>query len=172
MCRKCLDEEPIFDGVSAAFEYIGPITTLIPQLKYGNKYWLAEGLGGYMAAQFLQMDWPIPDVIAPVPMAWNKSLARGYNQSYLLAASVGKILKVPVKPLLKRRCGDFSQAGLTKERRIGLDGQNIRLKRSVYDQTVLLIDDVITTGSTLKRCGEALLEGCPSKIYALSLART
>jgi len=75
--------------------------------------------------------------------------------------------------VLARKCGDFSQAALSSEQRRGLTGQKIYLKKKgeVQDKVVLLIDDVMTTGTTMRRCGEVLSDGCPTKIYGLTFCR-
>lgn len=169
-CRRCILEEPVLDSFAAVFDYYGPVTSLISQFKYSGKYWLAEGLAAYMAAQWVQLDWPVPDLIVPVPIPWLRRIDRGYNQSALLAKSLSKILNAPYAMCLSRSVGDCSQASLSRSLRKKLDGNTFRLRRSVDDKTVLLIDDVFTTGQTLNCCAEKLLEGCPAKIYGLSLA--
>lgn len=170
ICRSCLSLEPLFDEFSAAFEYAGPVSTLLSAFKQSGKFWLAEGLAGYMAAQFLRLDWPLPDLIVPVPLAWDRSLARGYNQSALLSEVLGGILNVSVKSPLRRRWGSVSQSSLSGEARLQMDPKSFFLKGSVYDKTILLIDDFRITGTTLRCAAEALLEGCPAKLYALSFA--
>ncbi len=172
-CPDCYRRPPILDKIAAAFDYVGPAATLIRQLKYGDQPYLAEGAGAYLAAQFLRLEWPLPDYVVPVPMSFMHWLDRGYNQSKLLADAVAGIIRSPVQDLLYRRSGDYSQAGLSRWQRQELDGQTIRLKSTLdfRDSTLLLIDDVMTTGSTLRKCAEALMEGAPARIYGLVLCR-
>lgn len=164
----------LFDGVSIVFEYLGPAASLVQQMKYSNKSYLAKGCGAYLAAQFLQMDWPMPDCIIPVPISWTHLIGRGYNQSLLLAEELGSILHRPVIKALKRRGGDYSQAGLSRKQRLRLNRASFFLNKLINLETknILLIDDVLTTGSTLRRCAEALAEGFPQKIYSLVLCHT
>jgi ComF family protein len=124
-----------------------------------------------MAMQFIDLGWPIPDLIVPVPISWTHWLGRGYNQSLLLAEVISSILGSPVKDIIKRQSGDYSQAGLSRSSRLKLSKGNFSLKPNadVADRVVLLIDDVMTTGSTLRRCAEQLLIQCPREIYALTL---
>jgi predicted amidophosphoribosyltransferase len=76
--------------------------------------------------------------------------------------------------VLKRRSGDFSQAGLNHHQRLQLmQDEAIYLRDGVklHDQTILLIDDVMTTGRSLQCCAKALFEGYPSELYALTFCR-
>ncbi|MBA3956954.1 MAG: ComF family protein [Parachlamydiaceae bacterium] len=173
LCFDCKHTPSPFNGVAAAFDYIGPAATLIKQLKYSDKPFLADGCGAYLAAQFLQLDWPMPDIIVPVPIPLTRLLTRGYNQSALLAENVATLLQRPTVHALSRSSGDYSQAGLTRKQRLTLDGKGITLRSnaSIQDKIILLIDDVWTTGSTMRMCSEALSEGYPSKIYCLTFCR-
>lgn len=173
VCADCIRRPPILNGIAAAFDYFGPASTLVRKLKYGDLPYLAKGCGAYLAAQFLCLEWPMPDVIVPMPIAFSHWLERGYNQSLLLAQSLAAILHCPVQEALVRESGDYSQAGLTRQQRIQLDGACFRLKPNLQlrDKSVLLIDDVMTTGSTLRKCAEVLLEDQPESIYGLTFCR-
>lgn len=169
LCAACLREPPIFDGVAAAFDYQGPAASLVRQLKYGQQRYLAKGCAAYMSAQFLNLDWPIPDLIVPVPITSTKLFLRGFNQSLLIAQELGSLLQCNVKSLLKRKHSGFSQAGLSRQQRLTLASENFYLSANadIKDKIVLLVDDVMTTGSTLHCCGEALSTSFPSKLYGM-----
>lgn len=174
-CLSCKGQPALlFCQMGAVFDYLGPAASLIKKLKYANQPYLAKGAGAFLAAQFQRLEWPVPDAIIPVPLSFTHWLDRGYNQSELLANSLADFLQVPVWKALKRRSGDYSQAGLTWSQRQALASKKFKLKKnySLQDKTLLLIDDVMTTRSTLYRCAEILLEGCPSRLYALTLCRT
>lgn len=173
LCPHCLRKGPVLHGIAAAFDYVGPAASLIRKLKYSNQTHLADVCAAYLAAQFLKLEWPMPDLIVPIPIAFTHLLERGYNQSLLLAESLSKILNRPTQEILKRKSGDFSQAGLGKHQRVKLDGKTITLndKCNVHDKVILLVDDVMTTGSTMKKSAEALLEQCPSSLYGLAVCR-
>lgn len=172
-CLECKHTPSLFAGIATAFDYVGPAATLIKKLKYGNQPYLAEGCSGFLAAQFLRLEWPMPDVIIPVPISRTRQWTRGYNQSLLLSQGLSKILNIPVQDSIKRKSGDFSQAGLSRKQRLELDGKNFILKsnQNIKNKTILLVDDVMTTGSTLFRCAEALLDEQPGKMYALTFCR-
>jgi competence protein ComFC len=173
VCEECQKRAPVLDRVASAFDYIGPAATMLKLFKYGQQKYLAKGCSAYLAAQFSRLDWPMPDVIVPVPIAFNHWVQRGYNQCELLADNVGEILDRPVVHALRRKSGDYSQAGLSRSQRFQLIGNTFELKGgySFHDKTILLIDDVLTTGTTLKKCAEILFEAYPSRVYALTLCR-
>lgn len=173
ICPHCLKKPLLFDGIAAVFDFLGPPATLVKKMKYSNMPYLAEGLAAYLTAQFFRLNWPLPDAIIPVPLSWVHHMDRGYNQSELLARSFASYLQRPVINGLKRQSGDFSQAMLNRDRRLLLDKEKFRNGNFLIpaNQTLLLIDDVLTTGSTLYRCAEALQGYYPQKIYALVVCK-
>ncbi len=172
-CQWCLEHPPLFERMGAAFDYEGVAASLIKQMKYGGQPFLAKGAAAYLVAQFVRLDWPMPDCIVPMPMAPLRRLERGYNQSLLLAESVGAFLNRPVLDVLKKRSGEFSQAGLNYQQRLQLSKESFSVKDGfkLHDQCVLLIDDVMTTGSSLNCCARALEALYPEKLYALTVCR-
>lgn len=172
-CGNCREGHSIFTGVTAAFDYLGPAASLIKRLKYGNQPYLAKGAAAFLVAQWAQMEWPLPDALVPVPMCFMHRMDRGYNQSDLLAKEAGALLNIPVWDVLRRESGDFSQAALDLSRRKSLEGKRFKLKKNsaVAGKKLLLVDDVMTSGSTLRRCAEVLAEGYPSSIYAMTFCR-
>jgi ComF family protein len=173
-CNNCLEGYSIFKGIGAAFDYVGPAASLVKKLKYGNQPQLAQGAAAFLVMQWGQLNWPIPDAIVPVPLAFTHWIGRGYNQSALLAEHMGSLLKVPVWDVLRRESGDFSQASLSLVQRRALEGKRFKLTKGhlLADKRLLLLDDVMTSGSTLQRCAEVLAEGCPASLYGLAFCRT
>jgi competence protein ComFC len=172
-CQTCRERPPLLERNAAVFDYEGPPATLVKQLKYAGQPYLAEGAAAYLAMQFTLLEWPLPDAIIPMPMAYLRRLERGYNQSLLLAQSLSALIDRPVRDVLKRCGGDFSQARLSYRHRLQLRKEAFEIKRDIRldGQCLLLIDDVMTTGSSLRCCAEALLEGCPSSIYGLTVCK-
>lgn len=173
-CQECLTYPSIFNQTAAVFDYEGPAASMVKRLKYGNQTYLSAGMAACMTAQFYELKWPSPDVIVPVPLSLSRWFRRGYNQSELLADEIGKALNRPVWKAIKKKSGDFSQTSLTYEQRKSLDINLFTLKSGhcFKNKIVLLIDDVMTTGSTLRRCGEILkLENC-GLLYGLTFCRT
>jgi competence protein ComFC len=173
ICLRCRKNYHSIHKCAAVFEYEGPASLLIRQLKYSQQTYLAKGIAGFMLMQWGNLGWELPDIIVPAPQSTVRWLERGFNQSTLLAREIGKGLHVPVKEILKRKSGDFSQAGLRH-------GQRLKIKKSIYtktkerelaDKRILLIDDVLTTGATLRQCAEVLIEYGPKEICALTFCR-
>lgn len=174
-CGECTINPLPFKRVAAVFDYEGPAASLIRYLKYGGQSYLADGCGAYLAYQFVELGWPVPDAIIFMPMPILRRLDRGYNQSKLIAQALGKILDRPVYDVLHKRSVGFSQAGQNLKQRKELSASAFRLKKRLpplHDKTILLIDDVMTTGSSLRCCAEALEGVFPSDIYALTVCRT
>lgn len=174
ICKLCHHKKQLIKRSASCFEYVGPAASIIKKFKYANNPQLARGIAAFMAAQFVLLDWPKPDLIAPVPITLTHWFERGYNQSALIAEHLGELIDAPVEELLVRSSGDFSQAGLNREQRQQLKAVSFKLKPSrekLYDKTLLLVDDVYTTGSTLECCASALSGGFPSQIYALTFCR-
>lgn len=172
-CHRCRKQDPICSGVAAAFEYEGPMASVVRQLKYASRPYLAKGAGAYIAAQWTRLGWPTPDAIVPIPVTFSHWLVRGYNQSQLLAESFASIIDCPIYDILKKRSEDFSQAGLTREQRLRLAAGSIGLRKEadLAGKRILLIDDVMTSGATLKRCAQALYSLTPEDIYFISVCR-
>jgi ComF family protein len=174
-CSECLHYPSLYCRTAAAFDYEGPAAALVTSLKYANQPYLAKGMAAFLMTQFDRLQWPLPDALIPVPLSFTHWLERGYNQSTLLAEEMGRLLQCPVWHALKRQSGDFSQAALTLEQRKALDGKHFQ-HHSTYSalqgKVLLVIDDVMTSGSTLQRCAEVLHTGNPAALYALTFCRT
>ncbi len=173
-CQECLHYPSFFDQIGAVFGYEGPAASLVKRLKYANQPYLAQGMAGFLVGQFARLDWPLPCALIPVPLSFTHWLERGYNQSTLLAEEMGRILQCPVWDALRRQSGDYSQAALSLEQRKGLDSKCFKLKNRylLQGKVLLIIDDVMTTGSTLQGCGEILSRYEPAALYALTFCRT
>ncbi len=169
-CARCAERGMPFKRVVSAFEYQGPAAALVRELKFGGREELAKDLASWMVVQFLRLDLPMPDLIVPVPQPWVRRVVRGYNQSLLIAREVAALLDRPVQELLHKRSGDFPQTALSKMDREKLASSAIGWKKrgEISDKAVLLVDDVMTTGATLRACGEVLQEGFPAALYAVT----
>ena len=113
------------------------------------------------------------DMVIPVPLHWQRKWARGYNQAELLCNVIGQETGIPVRNLLRRKKWTRQQARLDRKQRI----RNLHQAFSIIDSTncrnrcILLVDDVMTTGSTLSAAAETLLGAGAAEVDVLVLAR-
>ncbi len=171
MCVSCwssIRRAPETDTARAAGVYEGPLRHIIHALKYSGQASLARPLGALM--RDAAGDWLDDAVVVPVPLHPWRSLRRGFNQADLLACALGR----PVwRPLRRHRLGR-PQAGLhADERRANVS--NVyglkRFRRRDVPVTVILVDDVLTTGATADACGRVLMEAGVQRVLVLTAAR-
>jgi competence protein ComFC len=164
-------EENFLDEVIVATEYKKPITSLIYSMKYTSVRGICEYLGEFL---HYTTNFPNPDVVTSVPLHKKRQQQRGFNQSEEIAKSFSQFSKIPYLPLLQRSRDTPNQASLTqKEERL----KNLEAaftfqlpKNSQLPQSVLIIDDVITTGTTLNECAKVLKGKGVTKVVGLTVA--
>ncbi|MFA6103455.1 MAG: phosphoribosyltransferase family protein [Victivallaceae bacterium] len=173
LCSKCMEfEKRPWDGAFALFNLHGPGQQLIHRFKYNNTPELARAFGG-MAAEIIAERGVKIDVIVPVPLHWTRTFMRGYNQSMLVCGIISVRLGIPCRSLLSRRRRTRQQAKLNRQQRLENLSGAFALKKGVDCRklSVLLVDDVFTTGTTLAAAAAVLREAGPEKLYVLSLGR-
>ncbi len=114
------------------------------------------------------------DFIVPVPLAKKRLVWRGFNQAEILAKTVGDFLGLPVATkLIFRKKYTRPQVGLAaKDRRLNVSGIfDLKQNQHILDKNILLIDDVVTTGSTLGECAKVLKKAGAKRIYGLVVAQ-
>lgn len=110
-------------------------------------------------------------ILVPIPLFSARLRKRGYNQSEILAKSLSKKLKIPVVNILKRTKDTKTQFKLSKlEREENIKGA-FEVTKKVKNLNILLVDDIVTTGSTLKESANVLKRGGAKKVFGLTLAR-
>jgi len=154
----------------AVFEYGGPVADAIQRFKYDGRSECGAALGSVLAADARRWVGKV-DVVVPVPLHWRRRRARGYDQAALLARPVAKALGVPALLRGLRRVRDTpSQVGLPhaeRQRNIAGAFAPWRLRGA---ERVLLVDDVRTTGATLRAASKALEAGGVSEVHTFVLA--
>jgi ComF family protein len=173
LCEGCLRDEPAFSWVAAAGVYEGSLRQAVHRFKYQGTVGLDRPLGRMLAEALARQapGWR-PDLIAPVPLHRRRLGERTYNQSLLLARALGRQWRVPVAARLLRRTRPTpSQQGLTAaERRQNLKGAFVT-ERPLAGERVLLVDDVLTTGATVRECSRVLRAGGAGEVAVAVLAR-
>jgi ComF family protein len=181
-CLLCQRADPPFERAVAYGSYDGALRDLIHVLKFQQVRPAAAVLGSMVAEAILQLEPAMPVgilAVVPVPLYARKQSQRGFNQAEMIARSALKHLSRPKRfelcsGVLLRRLETGSQIGLTRHQR----RENLRGAFAVSDPTrilnrdILLIDDVLTTGTTASECARVLLRAGAARVWVATVART
>jgi ComF family protein len=175
LCSDCRKHDHSFEMSRSVYAYEGIVKKGIYMFKYYNKPYFYRFFGRCLVDCMKRTDYCRFDLVVPVPLHRSKLRIRGYNQSELLAKYISKNTDVPYVDVLKRIKNTPKQSQVTKEeRRKNLkDAFDIKSGKneSLTRKTVLLVDDVYTTGSTADECSKTLLKNGASKVYVITIAR-
>lgn len=163
VCGACIKRAPHFDATHAVFEYHYPVDRLIHSLKYAHRLASADFLGAALASALPANP---PDLLLPVPLSRKRLVERGFNQVVELARPLARRLDRPLQTaLVERQIDTPPQAGLPWKQRARNVRHAFECRRNLSGHSVLVIDDVMTTGTTLdelagtlKACGAARVE--------------
>lgn len=174
-CSTCRTTQWAFEAARAPWTYAGALQEAVKQFKYARRWrigrWLAETM-----VETARTTWPMEDigVVLPVPRHWLKCYGKGWNPSAALAATVAQELDKPYAPQgLTRRRWTSTQTHLSWRGRF----RNVRRAfvaqpRLVAHRSVLLIDDVLTSGATTNACALAMKAAGARSVFVLTAART
>lgn len=175
-CGKCLQVEPIWDRMVIIGHYTEPLSTLIHQFKFQKQFFLDRTLARllllaiYQAKRTHQLI--LPEVILPVPLHHKRQWQRGYNQADLVAQYLSHWLKIKCDNQWLHRCRHtHTQRGLSAAARQKNLRNAFALSNIRSYQSVALVDDVITTGSTLNEISRLLRKNGVQHIQVWGLAR-
>lgn len=170
-CPDCMEINHVFNRSVSPFEYDETIKSLIARFKYYKERNLAEFFAEYMYRCIQEAGIEF-DVIVPVPLHRTKLDQRGYNQSELLARELSYRFDIMMSKPLRRIRNTKSQTELNREERMkNLNGAfKVVYGDVVKDKVVLLVDDVLTTGSTLDECAKVLKESGAKDVFAATIA--
>jgi ComF family protein len=152
----------------------GALATAIRKLKYEDAPHLARPLGA-LAATACHTFGVRADVVVPVPLHPRRLMERGYNQSALLGAEVARQLRIPlVTTALARVIDTPPQAELSREARLRNVEHALRVERAaaLVGRSVAVIDDVCTTGATLRACRSCIIGAGATRVTSVVVART
>ncbi len=175
LCGDCLREHPPFSRARATFVYNEHSRTLILKLKYQDHAYLASVFGNWLKSAGAELI-AASDLIIPVPLHYWRMVRRRYNQSALLAGTVAAHSSLPLLlDGLTRIRYTPQQTGLTRTQREknvkGAFRVPERHRAAIKGKSILLIDDVMTTGATIHACTYTLLKAGASQVNVLTLAR-
>ncbi len=175
-CGACLTHPPGFDTARAHFLYEGPIRDMIHAFKYNQKTYLrkplalliVEGMSEFIAGQN-------PHFIVPVPLHRSRLRQRGFNQAVLLGKVLSHRCSLPMLPhVLTRTRPTEPQIDLPAAvRRLNVKGAfTVTRPDCVAGNRILLLDDIMTTGSTMNECAKELKKAGADVVTAVTIART
>lgn len=134
---------------------------------------LAQTVIDHFCLAQINAGWP-DAVIVPLPLAQKRIRWRGFNQSEIIARHLSFSWKIPlVAGCLERKIETVTQTGMgAAKRRINVKGAfRVSNAALIKDKTILLVDDIVTTGATMEECGRVLLKNGARKIIGISIAR-
>lgn len=172
ICDNCQNTTMPFAAARSSFVYRDSAAKLVHKLKYRDAQYLAPIMAEFMADTFYDTDWAV-DVITFVPLFKSRCKARGYNQSELLARNVAGIIKKDCVRLLDKTVKTKSMVGLNRVERRENVKDSFSVTGGVADycgKTVMLIDDVLTTGATAGECARVLKENGIREVCVLTFA--
>lgn len=181
VCLGCMRNKHNFDYARAAIVYGATGKNLILKFKHGDDISLRKMLASWLLRAIFELPLANADkgslILAPVLLHWTRLLIRKYNQAALLAKDVSAKTSIPcVLDLLKRTVMTKSQGHLgLNQRRANVRNAfqlNHKYKSNLCNKTVLLVDDVFTTGSTLDECAKVLKREGANEVHIATVART
>ncbi len=157
-CGACIQNLPEFSNTICALQYEFPVDQLIRSFKFNRQLAAGRVLSHLLCAYVIDNEIPRPDLLIPVPLHYLRMVTRGFNQAWEVANHVSKILGIPVLGTsLRRRKNTVAQSGLSrKQRRKNVRGAFYWHARLPSGCHVALIDDVMTTGTTVNECARVL----------------
>jgi len=191
-CAACRGRHFAFRRAVAPLHYEGVVRDLLLAFKLGRRPSLAYVLGSLLCGHLAESGVSqAADLVAPVPLHWLRRVQRGFNQADLLALEIGARFRLPVAPhLLRRRRATVTQTAFSVlSRSLNVRGAfvvraatNGRMTRRLWSRAlgridllgkrVLLVDDILTTGSTAHECAKALRRAGAGEVVVATVART
>jgi ComF family protein len=172
---NCGDCDLAFDFATSAYRSRGVVRELVHALKYGRQLHLRHWLGRMLAEGFddPRLEAMTIDGVVPVPLHPAKFREREFNQSALLAHEAARLRGLPVMDCLRRVRFTETQTHFHREERFAnlIGAFEMRAGTEVRGQTLALVDDVLTTGSTADSCARALREAGAVAVVVITVAR-
>ena len=174
-CANCAHRTIYFDAAVAAYRGRGVVRQIIHDFKYGRQIYLRHLVARWLCAALddERLRGREFDLVVPVPLHPTRQRERGFNQASLLAELLSARTAIRCKPVLKRIRYTTTQTALDRAERMENLHNAFRLRKNadVRGLRVLLIDDVLTTGSTLSECARVLKRAGATSVHAATAAR-
>lgn len=168
-CGRCLAQPPAFDSVTALYAYQFPLDRLVQSLKYGHQLALATWFGDALATALADLQ---VDQVVPLPLHPSRLRERGFNQAAEIARPLAARLRRPVDwDGLARVRATQPQAEQPLKQRQGNVRNAFESWRDYSGQTLLLVDDVLTSGATLDEAARVLKIHGARQVHAAVIGR-
>ena len=171
LCGECLKREPPFASTFAPFEYAHPLDLLLVRLKFARNLAAGRVLAQLALDAFAESNVAVPQAIVPVPLHRERLRERGYNQALEVARPLARTLDIPLRELLARSRATSPQSDLdARARRRNLRGAFAPVTTDLPAH-VALVDDVMTTGTTVRECARTLRRAGVQRVDVWVIAR-
>lgn len=172
-CGRCLQQRPHFDKAYACFPYAPPIDRLIRELKYQGRLSHARLLGELVVLAVRRANAPRPDVLIPAPLHIERLRKRGFNQALEIARFCAPALRTPIDHrCLAKTAARPPQAALNARQRRRSPRGAFALRRPPRGAHIAILDDVMTTGSTVNEIARVLKAAGAARVDVWAAART
>lgn len=175
LCRECEDSPRLWWNVAAsAFRFEGTARSVVHRFKYHGDVAVVPFIADSCLNAWKDRcgDTAI-DCLAPVPLHWFRKFTRGYNQSDMICRELGRRMGVEICDALKRTRWTPPQAQLSRSKRTRnlSNAFAVRDNAAVAGKSIMLVDDVMTTGTTLNECARKLVKAGAKEVNVLTIAR-
>lgn len=172
LCIACHQREDDLEWIDAWGQYSGGLDLVLRALKFSRHHFLAPSLSQLLLEVWRERADLDFDTVVPVPMHRGKLGQRGFNQAELLARTFARRARLRCEPFLLEKIRErAAQASLPKEDRAANVRGIFRADRECASRSILLIDDICTTGATLRACAAELIRAGAARVCALVVAR-
>lgn len=176
LCYECQENPKPYSALRSAFIYQknSPIKHILLSYKYGRNLALVKPLVKILDELY---DETLPDIekeiLIPIPLHWRRIMQRGFNQSALLASELSKLKKrtVLTNILVRVRNTPPQKGNFVQRTKNIINAFQVKHKKKIVNRNILLIDDVVTTSSTISECTRVLLSAGANKVRAITVAR-
>ena len=171
-CLRCQENLPAYEQLRSWVAFDGAVREALHRVKYDSDFGMGEQLAADVLPFINSLNWDV-DMIVPVPLGKQRYRERGYNQAASFARPLSFAKGWQYAPNALQRVKETqSQVDLSAvERAKNVQDAFVADSRSVDGKSVLVLDDVSTTGATLNSCASALISGGAKVVYALTIAR-
>jgi len=180
ICGRCLSQRPTFSTVQTPLLYQYPVDLLLQRFKFGGQLTagkvLSQLLVRHIKDRIESTKCTLPDLLIPVPLHWKKRFFRGFNQSEIITRELSGQLNINYsRHAIKRVINTPAQHHLSRKERQRIPGNTFapgRASNILQDAHIALVDDVLTTGSTVEALSRTLIKQGAKSVEIWLLART